>query len=381
MKIAILGFGVVGSGAYEILKNSGYSIGRVLDIRQHPELADVLTTSFDDILADDEIGVVAEAIGGLEPAHTFLVKAIKAGKHVVSSNKHLICTYYDELLSLAKEYGVTVRFSASAGGGIPWLHNLRRATRCDSITKVYGIMNGTTNFIIDAMITDNLEFSDVLAEAQRLGYAEANPSADIDGLDTARKTAISSSIAFSTQVSEEEVDVFSLRNIKKCDIEYIKGELGATIRYVGTGVMTNGVVSVFVEPLIIDNDNLFSSVRKNNNMISLVGESVGELSFYGQGAGKYPTGVAVAQDVIDIVNGDYAILSPDRSLSVDNSLVIKEYYIRTSADVDESYIAEIKTVNSNKFIITKPISVSEAHKLAEVILSKDGESFFAGIQR
>ncbi len=381
MKIAILGFGVVGSGAYEILKNSGYSVGKILDIRPHPELGDISTTSFDDILADDEVGVVAEAIGGLEPAHTFLVKAIKAGKHVVSSNKHLICTYYDELLTLARENGVTIRFSASAGGGIPWLHNLRRATRCDNITKVYGIMNGTTNFIIDAMITDSLDFSDVLLEAQRLGYAEADPSADIDGLDTARKTAISSSIAFLSEIDEQSVDIFSLRNIKKCDIEYIKGELGMSIRYVGTGVMQNEALSVFVEPLIISNESLLSSVKKNNNMISLVGDSVGELSFYGQGAGKYPTGVAVAQDVIDIVNGDFVNILPEREVRVDNSLVIKEYYIRTKADIDEGYIASVKIINDNKFIITKPISVSEAHKLAEIVLSKDGESFFAGFQR
>lgn len=381
MKIAILGFGVVGSGAYEILKNSGYSVGRVLDIRPNPELERILTTNFDDILRDEKIGVVAEAIGGLEPAHTFLVKAIKAKKHVVSSNKHLICTYYDELLTLARENGVTIRFSASAGGGIPWLHNLRRATRCDNITKVYGIMNGTTNFIIDAMITDSLDFSDVLAEAQRLGYAEADPSADIDGLDTARKTAISSSIAFLSEIDESSVDIFSLRNIKKCDIEYIKGELGMTIRYVGTGVMQDGVASVFVEPLIISNDSLLSSVRKNNNMISLVGDSVGELSFYGQGAGKYPTGVAVAQDVIDIVNGDNVNVIPERMVKVDNSLVIKEYYIRTKADVDEKYIDSVKVIDNIKYIVTKPISVSEAHKLAEIILSKDGESFFAGFQR
>ena len=225
MKVAILGYGIVGSGAYEILSKRGYEVGKVLDIRPHDELGDILTSNFDDILLDNEIGVVAEAIGGLEPAHTFLVKAIKAGKHVVSSNKHLICTYYDELLSLAKEHGVTVRFSASAGGGIPWLHNLCRATRCDSVSKVYGIMNGTTNFILDAMITDSSDFDEVLRTAQRLGYAEADPSADIDGLDTARKTAISASIAFNSEVCEDDVLVYSLRNIKKRDIEYIRNEM------------------------------------------------------------------------------------------------------------------------------------------------------------
>ncbi|MBQ8689991.1 MAG: homoserine dehydrogenase [Clostridia bacterium] len=381
MKVAILGFGIVGSGAYEILERSGYSVGKVLDIRPHKELGDVLTSNFDDILNDKEITVVAEAIGGLEPAHTFLVKAIKAGKHVVSSNKHLICTYYDELLTLARENGVTVRFSASAGGGIPWLHNLRRATRCDRITKVFGIMNGTTNFIIDAMISDNSDFSDVLRTAQSLGYAEADPSADIDGLDTARKTAISSSIAFNTEISEDGIHIFGLRNIKKCDIEYIKNKLGKTVRYIGTGICEGDKISAFVEPLIIDNDSLFASVRKNNNMISLEGENVGQLSFFGQGAGKYPTGTAVAQDVIDILSGDIKSLTPGKKREVDNTAVSKSYYIRTRADVPSCIIESIDVDGENKYIITKEISVFDIHSISKEILNKDGGSFFAGIER
>ncbi len=381
MKAAILGFGVVGSGAYEILEKSGYKIGKILDIRPHEELGEISTTSFDDILSDDEIGVVAEAIGGLEPAHTFLVKAIKAGKHVVSSNKHVICTYYDELLNLAREYGVTVRFSASAGGGIPWLHNLRRATRCDRITKVYGIMNGTTNFILDAMLSESADFDEVLRKAQRLGYAEADPSADIDGLDTARKTAISSSIAFNTEISEADVSVFGLRNIKKCDVEYIVRELGKTLRYVGCGVLKDGKISAFVEPLIIDNESLFASVKKNNNMISLVGDNVGQLSFFGQGAGKYPTGTAVAQDIIDIMNGDVGIYVPGKSSETDNSNESHPYYVRTRASVPEEIIDSCTCRDGVNFIITKNISVSEIHRLAHEIFKKDGDTFCAGIER
>lgn len=381
MKIAILGFGVVGSGTYEVLENAGYKVGRVLDIRKHEELGEVSTTNYDDILNDKEIGVVAEAIGGLEPAHTFLVKALKAGKHVVSSNKHLICTYYEEFLSLARENGVTVRFSASAGGGIPWLYNLRRATRCDDIESVFGIMNGTTNFILDAMISEHRDFDGVLREAQRLGYAEADPSADIDGLDTARKTAISSSIAFDTQIGEKDVMIFSLRNIKKSDIEYIEKKLDSTVRYIGTGVISGGVVSTFVEPTVIDKDSVLSNVKKNNNMISLVGKNVGLLSFFGQGAGKYPTGISVAQDVIDVVNGDTDLLSPGERLSVDNSLEVHSYYVRTKANLPEEYIDSADTVENENYIVTKPISVSFAHKLADEISSKDGEFFIAGIKR
>ena len=381
MKIAILGFGVVGSGAYEVLEKAGYKVGRVLDIRKHDELGEVSTTNYDDILNDKEIGVVAEAIGGLEPAHTFLVKALKAGKHVVSSNKHLICTYYDEFLSLAKENGVTVRFSASAGGGIPWLYNLKRATRCDKIESVFGIMNGTTNFILDSMISESRDFDDVLHEAQRLGYAEADPSADIDGLDTARKTAISSSIAFDTQVDEKDVLTFSLRNIKKTDIEYIGKKLNYTVRYLGTGAVTDDVVSAYVEPTLIESDSIFANVKKNNNMISLVGANVGQLSFFGQGAGKYPTGISVAQDVIDVVNGDSDVLSPGVKLAVDNSSVVHSYYVRTKAEFPSEYADKCEKLGSDNYIITKPVSVLDIHKIADEILSKDGESFFAGIKR
>lgn len=381
MKIAILGFGVVGSGAYEILKANGYNVGRILDIRPHDELGSLVTSNYEEILNDKEIGVVAEAIGGLEPAHSFLVKAIKAGKHVVSSNKHLICTYYDELHTLAKEHGVTVRFSASAGGGIPWLHNLSRATRCDNITKVFGIMNGTTNFILDAMITDSRDFDDVLAEAQRLGYAEANPSADIDGLDTARKTAISASIAFNTELEEKDVAIFSLRNIKKRDVEYIENKLSSSVRYLGCAECNNGKVSAFVEPVIISADSIFSCVKKNNNMISLVGDNVGQLSFYGQGAGKYPTGTAVAHDVIDIVNGDVTLLSPGAKLVADNGELKRVYYVRTAAQFPSEYIQSMEEINGEKYIITKEISINKIHRIKDDISKKDGEIFLAGIQR
>ena len=381
MKIAILGFGVVGSGAYEVLKNAGYTVSRVLDIRKHPELGDVSTTDFNDIINDKEIDIVVEAIGGLEPAHTFLTKAIKAGKHVVTSNKYFVCTYYDEIHRLAKENGVTVRFSASAGGGIPWLYNLRRATRCDTITKVFGIMNGTTNYIVDAMITDSRDFDEVLREAQQLGYAEADPTADIDGLDVARKTAISATIAFGGEIEEKDVFTFSLRNIKKRDIEYIENKLSSSIRYLGCAERFGDKFAACVMPMILGNDSIFLCVKKNNNMISLVGENVGQLSFFGQGAGKYPTGTAIAQDVIDIVNGDLSLNLPCEALCADNSFDERQYYVRTVADFPSDLIERIETVDNEKYIITKYIKLSEMYKISADILKKDGECFLAGIER
>lgn len=384
MKIAILGYGVVGSGAYEILTKSGFNVTRVLDLRPHDELGDVLTNDFDTILNDKEISVVVEAIGGLEPAHTFLVKAIKAGKHVVSSNKHVICTFFNELHTLANEYGVTLRYTASVGGGIPWLHNLSRFVRCDNVTKICGIMNGTTNFILDSMIEESRDFDDVLREAQALGYAEADPSADIDGFDTARKTAISASIAFSTEVSESNVDIFSMRNIKKCDIEYIKDELGMLVRYLGTAIKCGNRVSAYVEPTIIPKTSMFAGVHKNNNMITLVGDYIGELSFVGQGAGKYPTGLAVANDVVDIIQGSgkkvaQNVYAPQK-YEVDNGAQMKQYYVRTKLGIKGDFVHSVRDDGQYKYIITKQLSVSEIHRILDEISDKDGEIFCAGIQ-
>lgn len=380
MKIAILGFGVVASGAYEILEKSGFKVKKVLDIRPHPELGDVLTSNYDEILNDKEIGVVAEAIGGLEPAHTFVVKAIKAGKSVVSSNKHLICTYYDELHTLAKENGVSLCYTSSAGGGIPWLYNLKRSVRCDDIYKISGIMNGTTNFILDAMINDGRDFDEVLKEAQSLGYAEANPSADIDGLDTARKVAISSSIAFDTVIKESDVDIFGMRNIKKCDVEYITKILGKTVRYLGYGVKTDDTVSVFVEPAIVEKGTLEANVNKNFNMISLCGESVGTLSFYGQGAGKYPTGNAMAQDIIDILNGNAPLVYEPKNVKTDNSVCRRKYYIRTSSGIASDIFGTEEVKGNIRYIITKETDVSSVHALAKEILKDSPDSFFAGME-
>jgi homoserine dehydrogenase len=380
MKMAILGYGVVGSGAYEVLTNAGYTVKRVLDIRPHEELGDVLTSNFDDILNDDEIKIVAEAIGGVSISYKFVSAALAAGKHVVSSNKHLICHYYKELHELARANGVTIRFTSSVGGGIPWVYNLKRCVRCDRMTKVMGIMNGTTNFILDAMIRDNRRFADALAEAQKLGYAEADPSEDIDGNDVARKTAISANLAFKTVVDESDVSMFSLRNFKKTDLEYINSRFGRTIRYLGYGIRNEESISVFVEPSIIPKDSLEANVNQNNNMISLFGDVVGRLSFYGQGAGKYPTGNALGQDIINILQGDTALTCTQTDAVMHNEEAKRAYFIRTSSDtVIDSVVSEEK-VGGVRYIFTDKISVSAMHETAKAILAEDGESFFAGIE-
>lgn len=380
MTMAILGFGVVGSGAYEVLTKAGYTVKRVLDMRPHEELGDILTSNFDDILKDDEIRIVAEAIGGLQTAYSFASAALAAGKHVVSSNKNLMCHYYKELHELAKENGVTIRFTSSAGGGIPWLYNLKRCVRCDSITKIMGIMNGTTNFILDEMIRDNRKFADALAEAQRLGYAEADPSEDIDGNDVARKTALSANLAFNTVVDEKDIPMFSLRHFKKKDLEYIESHFGKTVRFLGYGIKNENSISAFVEPTLLSKDSLEANVNQNNNMISLFGDTVGRLSFYGQGAGKYPTGIALAQDMIDIAKGDTALSYAPEILPVDNSAIKRKYFIRTAASVPLFFCESAEKIGGVCYAVTKEISVADMHRFAGMILSRDSESFIAGFE-
>lgn len=381
MKAAILGYGTVGSGTYECLVRAGYEVKKVLDIQRHDELGSVWTNDFNDILNDKEIGVVAETIGGVGAAYDFVRRALAAGKHVVSANKHLICKHYNELHCLAEKNGVTLRFTASAGGGIPWLNNLRRATRLDDVQKIMGIMNGTTNFILDAMTNEGARFADTLQKAQALGYAEQDPSEDIDGVDVARKTALSVNIAFKTEVAEADVALFSLRNIRYFDIDYLRDKHGKTVRYLGFGIKNGDRIATFAEPTVLPANALEANVTKNNNLISLFGSYVGRLSFYGQGAGKEPTGYAVAQDVVDILKGDTVLYHDAESkFAVDNSSCLRRYYIRTASALRFDFYDAVEVIDGNRYIFTKPISVADMHAAAEKILAEDVESFFAGVE-
>ncbi len=381
MKAAILGYGTVGSGTYECLTRAGYEVKKVLDIQKHEELGAIWTNDFNEILNDKEIGVVAETIGGVGAAYDFVLRALLAGKHVVSANKHLICKHYGELHRAAAKNGVTIRYTASAGGGIPWLNNLRRATRLDEVTKIMGIMNGTTNFILDAMTNAGARFADTLEEAQALGYAEQDPSEDIDGVDVARKTALSVNIAFKTAVAEADVLLFSLRNIRYFDIDYLREKHGKTVRYLGFGIKNGDRVATFAEPTVLPANALEANVTKNNNLISLFGNYVGRLSFYGQGAGKEPTGYAVAQDIVDILEGDTALyFDVSSKLAVDNSSCLRRYYIRTKSALDFDFYDAVDVIDGNRYIFTKPISVAKMHEISEKFLADDSESFFAGLE-
>ena len=378
MKVAILGFGTVGSGAYDIIKesNCGLEVACVLDRFVPQGYEDLVVTDYNVILSDPEIKIVAEAIGGLHPAYEFVTAALRAGKHVVSANKHLICHYYKELHDLAAENGCELRFTPAAGGGIPWLYNLRRAGRCDEITALRGIMNGTTNYILDAMQNLGSDFAEVLAVAQELGYAEADPSADIDGLDVQRKCAISASIAFDTVLGEEDVPTFGIRRVTREDISYFRS-IGMVCKLLAFARRAGDKITAYVEPTLLPAAATEASVGANFNCISLWGKRVGRLSFIGQGAGKYPTGHALVEDMLDIKDGIRMRKSAAGiSATVDNTCFAHPYYVRTTASLPEDIIARREA----GVVFTKPLSPDAMQKIAASAAEIDPLIFVAGLE-
>ncbi len=377
MKVAILGFGVVGSGAYETIRDAdcGLTVKYILDKRMFPGYEDLVTPDYDKILNDPEVEIVAEAIGGLHPAYEFVSAALRAGKHVISANKHLICHAYRELHELATENNCELRFTPSAGGGIPWLANLRRQKRCDKILSLRGIMNGTTNYILDAMQNLGSDFSDVLATAQELGYAERDPSADIDGWDVRRKCAISASIAFDAVLTEDDVPTFGIRNVTRADMSYF-AEIGMVCKLLAFAKEKDGKISAYVEPTLLPSDAVESAIGSNFNCISLTGRRVGPLSFIGQGAGKDPTGSALVQDMLDILDGGYLARPSMATPTMDNTLPKHAYYIRTTADIPAAWILR----SAGTAVITHPLTVAEAHAFADQAMQLDQQLFIAGLE-
>ncbi len=308
MNIAILGFGTVGSGVYDAAQrtNGAINVRRILDVRSLSGFEGLLTNDMHDITGDDSIDLVVETMGGLEPAYAFVMQALAAKKHVVSANKQLVCAKYAELMGAAAENGVAMRFTASAGGGIPWLFNLRRAKRCDEIEEISGIVNGTTNFILDAMNARGEDYESALKTAQALGYAEANPAADVNGYDAQRKCAISASIAFDTVVDEASVLTEGIQHIDG-EASRAVGSLPETKGRVVKLLMHAGRVKdgiyAYVTPSLVRPDSLEANVPSNYNLITFRAKYVGAQSYFGQGAGKDPTGTSVVQDILDIAAG------------------------------------------------------------------------------
>ena len=313
IKIAIMGYGTVGSGVAEVLqKNAGgiarkagqpIEIKKILDLREFPDspFADRFTKDFTEIESDPEIAIVVETMGGLNPAYDFVKRSLLAGKNVVTSNKELVAAKGDELLAVARDRNLNFLFEASVGGGIPILRPLDQCLAANEVYEIAGILNGTTNFVLTKMIDEGASFEDALALAQRLGYAERDPSADVNGGDACRKICILASLAFGRHVSPEQVQTEGIASLSLDDIRYAAA-WGGVVKLIGRAKkLEDGRLYCQVCPMFLPKESPLSDVHDVFNAILVRGDAVGDVMFYGRGAGKLPTASAVVADVIDEV--------------------------------------------------------------------------------
>ena len=309
INVAILGYGTVGAGVYKVLHMNREKIAErvgeelnvryVLDLRDFPgdPCEDVLTHDYNDILNDPDVAIVVETMGGLRPAFEFTKKAICAGKSVCTSNKELVAEHGVLLRDLAKENNVNYLFEASCGGGIPIIHALDSSLTADEIDRVSGILNGTTNYILTAMTDKGQSFEEALREAQKNGFAELHPEADVEGWDACRKIAILSSIAYGRHITYKDVATEGITNIDAVDIAYA-GVMGLKIKLLAMSRNTDDGTWAMVAPMLVDADNLLYNVNGVLNAVYLHGNAVGDVYFYGSGAGSLPTASAVAGDIV-----------------------------------------------------------------------------------
>ena len=379
MNIGLLGCGVVGGGILDFCAGrEDLTVTKVLVRRPRPDLGALAVTDIADIVNDEGIGIVAEVMGGLHPAYEYICAALKAGKHVVTANKAVISAYYPELTGLARECGVSLRCTAAVGGGIPWLTNLERCKRLDSICELSGIMNGTTNFIMDAMHASPVSFPEILKQAQELGYAEADPSADIDGDDVRRKLTISANIAFDALVQEEDIPMFGIRTVTDGDIRAFKAH-GFVCKLLATAKAAEGGVCTFIEPTLVDSHDLEAAVPKNFNLITYCGEKVGRHSFFGQGAGRNPTAFTAVEDCLDIVAGKPGFytqaMKPAPVLCGGEA---HPYYVRTACP--DAFLQSVTVEQWGDGVVTACVSVEEMLRWGRAQLAKDPGCFLAGIR-
>lgn len=311
-KIAVLGYGTVGSGVVEVLETNSSSIEKragegievkyVLDLRDFPNdpIQSKIVHDVDIIINDAEIDVVVEVMGGIEPAFTFVKKALEAGKSVCTSNKALVAAHGPELLAMAKERNLNFMFEASVGGGIPIIRPLNQSLTADEITQITGILNGTTNYILTKMSKEGSSYEDVLKEAQDLGYAERNPEADVEGFDACRKIAILTSLAFGSTVKFEEIYTEGITKISTADFKYAE-KLGCVVKLLATSFKKDNKVYAITAPFMIDSEHPLYNVNDVLNGIYINGNVIGDVMFFGAGAGKLPTASAVVADVVDCV--------------------------------------------------------------------------------
>ena len=356
INVAILGYGTVGSGVFEVLNENKESISRragqelhvkyVLDLRDFPgqPVEKVLVHDYEQIVSDPEVDIVVEVMGGVEPAYTFVKKALLAGKNVCTSNKALVAKHGRELMDIAKEKSINFLFEASCGGGIPIIRVINSSLTGDEIDEVTGILNGTTNYMLYKMSTEGCEFDTVLKEAQQKGYAEADPTADVEGYDACRKIAILSSLAYERYFDFEDIYTEGITKITPEDMAYA-AKLGRTIKLLGTSRrLADGTCYAMVAPFMLGQNSPLYSVNDVFNAVFVHGNMLGDAMFYGSGAGKLPTASAVVADVVEMAkNLDKNIpveWSSKKLELVDYRSAKNRFFVRVSG-TDKTFVEKV----------------------------------------
>ena len=387
--VAILGLGVVGGGVYKILtdkkeyfkKTQGLevTVENVLEKNQDRIASlgidkSIVASSIEEVVCNPLVDIVVEVIGGTGVARTFVVKALKSGKTVVTSNKELFAKHWPELEEEAKKMNAGLYFEASCVGGVPIIRTLIDGMQGNKLLSLKGIINGTTNYILTKMANENSSYEEALKEAQRLGYAEFNPTADVEGFDATYKISILSSLAFNKKIAIENVYREGITTVKKEDIAFGK-KMGYTLKLLAIGKDTEQGVEVRVHPTFIKNDNPLAAVNDSFNAVSLVGDAVGEVMLYGRGAGDLPTGSAIVSDVIYAAKHSENFYVPFKNNEKGNKQVkfitdfITKYYIRLTVSDKPGVLAKISTVFSKNGISLKEVSqISEKENNAEIVV-------------
>ncbi|MGN8630362.1 homoserine dehydrogenase [Blautia sp. HCP3S3_G3] len=394
IKAALLGLGTVGTGVYKVLKNQEAEmeakIGKKVKIAKvlvrnlekaaaKVEDPSILTNRWDEILGDPEISIVIELMGGIEPARTYILSALNAGKHVVSANKDLIAVHGKELLDAAERNHVDFLFEAAVAGGIPIIRPLKQCLAGNHMTEVMGIVNGTTNFILTKMTQEGMEFKDALALATELGYAEADPTADIEGLDAGRKVAILASVAFNSRVVFDDVYIEGITKISAKDICYAK-EMGCDIKLLGVARQDEDGVEAYVCPMLIPSSHPLASVNDSYNAVFVHGDAVEDAMFFGRGAGELPTASAVVGDVFDIVRNIQAGCCARIGCTCYKELPVKKmentynrYFMRLKVENRCGVLAEITAIFAKYHVSVAQIIQKDTRTegCAEVVVITD----------
>lgn len=377
MNIGLLGMGTIGSGVFEIAqKLEDVRVKKVLERRFQ---ADYITDRIEEIVNDPEIDLVVETMGGLHPAYEFAVEVLRHGKHFVTANKLLVSAYCAELTQLAREKGVSFLYGAACGGGIAYLANLEIARGIDRLTALGGILNGTTNYILDSMQRKEMDYATALAQAQAMGYAERDPSSDVDGLDTMRKLILACAVGFDAYLSPEEIPTHGIRNVRVEDMQWARKH-GKVLRLCACAQRDGkDALSAYVEPTLVSAESPEAAILQNVNYAWYLGEEYGLMSYTGQGAGKLPTAANVLRDVRSAAAGHRSMTSENCAIAhPDNASERHRYYLRVPAEevLPEGWKAQREICGDWALCQTEAISVAEAHAYAIA----HPQSFIAGIR-